>query len=305
MDDAKPRLSLFDWSLKAIVERPETWTAAKYVTTGNADVDEALGGGLRQGGVTLVVGRSGRGKTTTAANWALCAAAAGVPVLYYSLELNAGDIVKLIASQVSGVPRRAIDRNNLTIQQATEVGRATKKMAAWPMTIIDNTAGITIGRAEIADITATAVEALGVRLVVVDYLNLIANDGIESTEYATDLANSAAMKALAQRNDVAVLCIAALRKRGAIASKQSATRQKSEAAVTMDDVLGAGRLVYDSTAVIHVNSIARASGGGELRLDILKTRFSAATNEPIILDWRPAHGRIESPVKAYDPERDG
>ncbi|HWL92316.1 MAG TPA: DnaB-like helicase C-terminal domain-containing protein [Phycisphaerae bacterium] len=291
--------SLKEHSLGAIVADARTWEPAQYVPSGILAVDDALGGGLRQGGVTLLVGRSGRGKTTLAVQTAWHCARAGIPVCFYSMEMSGADVAKLICSQVTGVARRGIDRGDLTASQAERVMAARDAMASWPMTILDSSClphGLT--RREIEQITTIGREALGWRLVVVDYLNLIANDGSDTTEYQTDVLNSTAIKRVAQANDVAVLCIAALRKSAVMAARDKAKGANNSRPVTLDDVLGAGRLVYDATAVLHVNGISDENGN-RLEVEILKSRFSAQQDGPLSLDWHPEHGRIESPVANY------
>jgi circadian clock protein KaiC len=58
----------------------------KWVSSGNADLDEILGGGYRQGSCILVTGPTGVGKTTLASLFAAAACRRGERVLYISFE---------------------------------------------------------------------------------------------------------------------------------------------------------------------------------------------------------------------------
>lgn len=72
--------------------------------SGFALLDDALGGGLRAGTLTLLAGAQGEGKTTFALQVARCCARAGRPVLFFSFELDAEVLLqKAIAAEAAGL----------------------------------------------------------------------------------------------------------------------------------------------------------------------------------------------------------
>ena len=66
--------------------------------TGIVGFDDLLGGGLRSGTGTLIVGASGTGKTTLACSIAKAACAAGARVLYLTLEEGATSLIETMRS---------------------------------------------------------------------------------------------------------------------------------------------------------------------------------------------------------------
>ncbi|HKP48575.1 MAG TPA: ATPase domain-containing protein [Gemmatimonadales bacterium] len=58
------------------------------VGTGVSGLDEMLGGGLRRGSTSLIIGPTGSGKTTLGLQFALAAAAANEPTLYVNFQEN-------------------------------------------------------------------------------------------------------------------------------------------------------------------------------------------------------------------------
>jgi replicative DNA helicase len=81
-------------------------TDARIWPTGFPLLDDALGGGLRSGTLTLLAGAQGEGKTTFALQAARWSARTGRPVLFFSYELDAEVLLqKVIASEAAELGR--------------------------------------------------------------------------------------------------------------------------------------------------------------------------------------------------------
>jgi replicative DNA helicase len=77
-------------------------TDARIWPTGFPLLDDALGGGMRAGTLTLLAGSQGEGKTTFALQAARWSASTGRPVLFFSYELEAEVLLqKVIASEAA------------------------------------------------------------------------------------------------------------------------------------------------------------------------------------------------------------
>jgi len=267
-----------------------TWAPVYHVATGFAALDGGLNGGLRVGGVHLLVGKSGRAKTQTVTQLGLNAARAGVAVGFVSLEMSRRDVGHLIAANLADVPRTWLSDGTLHGAPAERVKRVLHDFAALPLVVLDDAYWEgPLTRTKLAGIVADGRKRFGWRLVVVDYLGLLGNEPTDGSEYTADLENSAALKRLARVQDIALVVVAALRKYG----------RKDETPTGLDDVLGAGRLVYDAYNVFDVNCEQSpcADGmkpSGLVRLRPLKTRYAglAAAVGELRFRWWPSIGRI-------------
>lgn len=160
-----------------------------------------------------------------------------------------------------------------------------------PLVILDDDYWLAgLDRTRLAEIVAAGCRQFKWRLVLVDYIGLLAKEEADRSEYESDLLNSAVFRRIARQNDIALVAVSALRK---------PTGAQAEKDVALSDVLGAGRLGYDSTTVIAIRAKQEPGTAGHPRgtvtLHILKSRFSGAMHgEPVSLTWHPGWGRIEN-----------
>ncbi len=122
--------------------------AALRISTGFAEVDDVLGGGLMPGGVVLLAGQPGIGKSTLLMQLALIIAKTK-PVLYVSGEESAGQ-VKLRAERLGGK-----DSSNVSLATSTSADdiAATISEGQYSLVIVDSMQ--TVAMAEIASAPGT------------------------------------------------------------------------------------------------------------------------------------------------------
>ena len=281
------------YTLGSILRDEATWKPIERVQTGFAGFDHGLGGGLRVGSVHAFTGPTGNGKSQTVAQIAANAALAGTPVAFVSLELSRMDVAQLIVAAHSGVDRSKVA--DLTTCQSDDeraaIRQAIADVADWPLVIFDNDfwrGGLT--RSGLAALVADGVKRFRWKIVVVDYCGLLEKEDGDGTDYAADVANSTALKRIAVENRVAMLAVVALRKSAAFKKTGNVNSE-----IALDDILGAGRFVYDCDTVFVITcehplqKMYDAAGGVVIRT--LKSRFSnpGAMAE---LNWYPRCGRI-------------
>lgn len=269
-----------------ILRAPKTWAPKTYIRTGLSWLDARLCGGFRTGGISLLCGKTGQGKTQLAVTIAGNAARAGIPVGFLSLELGAEEIVQLITAQVSGVPRLKLATGNLNDSDAAALRKTIGDCGDIPLTILDDDfwpGGL--DRDRLAALVGEGCKRFGWRLVVLDYLGLLVPSEIDRDQYDTDLRHSAELKRLARKNDVAILVVGAVRK--------GATFRTIEA-MTIDDVLGAGRIAYDAQTVLGVGCEHGDADSGLVKVRDFKMRFAPCDQnaDPVQLRWRPRCGAI-------------
>jgi replicative DNA helicase len=142
--------------------------------TGYPDLDHLLGG-LRPGQLVIIAARPSGGKTALALNIAANNAAAGVPVLFVSLEQPESEIAGRLLSMHSGVPMHRFTRGaRLTPDEAARLNEAGSRsgFGGYPLHMDDNPDQTA---AQVAALCRYAVRRHGVALVVVDYVQLIAS----------------------------------------------------------------------------------------------------------------------------------
>lgn len=180
-------------SLGDIWHDETTWEAAKYVPTGLREFDTASGGGLRAKGVHMLVGKPGRAKTQTCIQIAVNAAVAGTPVGVVSLEMGGAEVAQLALAQLSRIPRSFIAAARLNHADAATCRSVREKHSAIPLTILDDVAWPKgLNRERLALLVAEGVQRFGWKLVLLDYLGLLAPGEQDRSDFQTDLLNSTA-----------------------------------------------------------------------------------------------------------------
>lgn len=220
---------------------------------------------------------------TVAAN----AARAKTPVGFFSLELGADEVAQLVAAQRSNVPRAVLARGRADGEYGERLKKVLQDDGDMPLDILDDErwpGGLT--REGFGQLVADGVKRFGWRLIVLDYLGLLVPPKEDRDQFDTDVRTSTALRKLARKHDIAFLVVTHQRK--------GATYRSPEA-TTIDDIAGAGRLVYDAQTVGVVSRKHGDDDTGLVYFRPLKVRF-ARTREDVMMQfrWFPKTGRIEN-----------
>lgn len=215
---------------------------ARGVPSGLADLDNKhLAGGFKPGSVTVVAGRPGTGKSLLATGIVAHASfKLDIPALMISLEMSDAEIYARVASSMCNIPLAALTKgteaDNDWSALAQQAGR-TSDAPLW----IDDSATMTL-----ADIRATARRFRtqhGIRILAIDYLQLISVAATESRERAVaDL--SRGIKVLAKELDIAVLLLAQLNR---------GPEQRLDRRPVASDLRESGAIEADADTVILVH----------------------------------------------------
>jgi replicative DNA helicase len=174
------------------------------LSTGFGALDQVISG--MRGGQLLVVGaRPGCGKTALALGIASANAAAGNGVVFASMEMPAGELTDRILSMRSGVGLRAIREGRLDGRQADAVNRAAHQFGTEPFFVTDSP---DLTAARLASMIRRGIRRRGVRLVVVDYLQLLRpeNDRDQRHLQVGTLARRMKQMAMTCKVPVVLLC---------------------------------------------------------------------------------------------------
>lgn len=171
------------------------------IPTGIHDLDQHLWG-LRLGKTSIWAGRPGMGKSAIVGVVARNASSAGVPVGIVSLEMRAGEWVERMAVAAAGLDTMSATRGRLDDDERWRLLRAMEDLSDLPI-YVDDRGGQTV--TGIARGVRRLVRERGARLVIVDYLQLVAAEDarVQLNQAVTQI--SAALTALAKELDVHVM----------------------------------------------------------------------------------------------------
>ena len=171
--------------------------------TGFQELDEALNGGFRPGGMYVLASRPGVGKSALALHFTRKLGSIDHPIAYVSLEMSASDCGARLLTAASGV-QRPYKRGFLTAEAKRKLATQADRLRHLPVTFIDAheaTMGAICSRLARLDRRP--------RLLVIDYLQLLTCPGHEVRAVEVG-AISRSLKQLALREDLPVLALSQL-----------------------------------------------------------------------------------------------
>ncbi|WP_346342409.1 DnaB-like helicase C-terminal domain-containing protein, partial [Streptomyces sp. SID685] len=205
---AARKASLLGDLLPAALKRATTKpTAEERIPTGFMDLDALLSGGWAPGQLVVVGARPAMGKTTFASGLARAAAITHkIPTYFASLEMSEDELTNTILCSEAKI---ALHHLKQGIVSDGDLARAALKLPAMgeaPLHIDDNPNVTLPGlRATVRNLVRTA----GLRLLVVDYLQLMQAPRAESRQVAVSML-SRGLKLLAKEFGITVVVLAQL-----------------------------------------------------------------------------------------------
>lgn len=186
------------------------------LSTGLPSLDDATCG-LCEGDMTVLAGQTSAGKTALMAQIALVCAETGITtngaVVVESIEMSRKQVQCRIASHLSGVELFKVRKGLLFNQEIDQVKEAMRRTISWPL-YVDEAPTVTV-----RELRAKCRRLAGmrrIRLVVVDYLQLLTSDSDRSgrsgdNNRATEVGNMArGLKLLAGELQCHVIALAQL-----------------------------------------------------------------------------------------------
>jgi len=206
------------------------------IMTGFPGVDKILQG-FRPGRFCVLGGRPSHGKTQLALQIAEHAARMGSPVLFVTMEMPTIDLEGRLLCTISRVDSARAESGELVQADWDAIARAQARLQDSPCYLI-TWPGITIS--ELRSLVRRQKRRLGIKLVVVDYIQIMDAGEYESRQVAVSQL-SCGLKTLSVDADVAVLACSQLRRfddRGAERRPRlSGLRESGSLEQDADDVL--------------------------------------------------------------------
>jgi replicative DNA helicase len=223
-----------------MLERLEAGQSLLGVDTGFSVLNH-LTSGWQRTDMIILAARPSMGKTALALNFLLKAARAGNPVLMFSLEMSADQLAMRLLSTISGLEARQIRGKRWSRDDHLRLGRAIDELGAMPI-FIDETPGISV--AELRSKARRAVTQHQVKLVVVDYLQLMSLPPRAESHQLGIAAISRALKALAKELSVPIMALSQL-------SRQVEQRGGDKRPM-LSDLRDSGAIEQDADLVLFV-----------------------------------------------------
>lgn len=225
-----------------LLESRATGTGSPVIPTNLYDLDHMLGGGLRAGTLTTIMGRPAMGKSSAMFGLARSVANLGT-VAIFSLEMTRDQIIERMVSAIAGIPVSDLVKITPESTAWEKLGPALSVLSAMPV-VIDDSYPITVHQ------IAAKLRQLGSRLkqsgkpplklVVIDYLQLLCSGS--STELVSELSRATkALVALAKELSVPIVLLSQINR---------SNEKTGDKRPTLSDGRGAGTIEEDSAVVI-------------------------------------------------------
>jgi replicative DNA helicase len=227
---------------------------------------DALTGGWRGGQLVVLAGRPGTGKSATMLHFARAAAASGVPVCIFSLEMPAGQLAGRMLVGSSGVDSGAFRTGNVDGSGWTKIETAGATLSAMPVFLNDR-ASITMGAIR------SQCKAMHRRgkcgMVIIDYLQLLdtstRNPNINREREIAAASRSA--KLLAKELDVPVILLSQLSRK---------VEERADKTPLLSDLRESGAIEQDADMVVFIDRPAMY--GAQM---ITTTRYGLISSEGV------------------------
>lgn len=208
------------------------------VPTGFRDFDQ-LTNGLHPGQLIIIAARPGLGKSTLALDLARNAAIhADMPAIFFSLEMSKSEIAMRLLSAEASVKLQSMRTGNVSDDDWQKIARTQGAIAEAPL-YIDDSPNMTL--VEIRAKCRRLKQKVGLKLVVIDYLQLMTSGKRVESRQQEVSEFSRALKLLAKELEVPVIALSQLNRN---------SEQRADKRPAVSDLRESGSLEQDADMVI-------------------------------------------------------
>ncbi len=234
------------------------------VPTGFSEMDE-LTNGLHPGQLIIIAARPALGKSTLALDFARSAAIGNnMPAIFFSLEMGRSEIAMRLMSAEGAVPLHTMRKGALDSRDWTTIAATRGRINDAPL-YIDDSPNMTL--VEIRAKCRRLKQRAGLKLVVIDYLQLMTSGKRVESRQQEVSEFSRALKLLAKELQVPVIALSQLNR---------GPEQRQDKKPAISDLRESGSLEQDADMVIllHRESAydAESARAGEADLIVAKNR---------------------------------
>lgn len=245
--------------------------------------------GMRGTHVIVLAARASMGKTALAMDIIRRCTKRGDPAIFFSLEMGGLELVERMLAAESGVSGYKIRKNELDEIDQQKLMEAAERLHTLPL-MIDDRSEVTC--AQIGAVIRRMKRSHGIKLAVVDYLQLIESESGAQTREQEVSQISRRMKKLAKALEIPIVLIAQL-------SREVEKRQNNRP--RLSDLRESGAIEQDADQVWFVHRpeyYDPEDRPGEAEIIVAKNRSGPVTtpNQQIWLHW------VASTMSFREPE---
>jgi replicative DNA helicase len=258
-------------------------------------LDRAMKGGLRPGKLIILAARPSVGKSSASMAMCLRIAGNGHPVLFLSQEMPDDELTDRAISSAAGVDGEAIASGHISDAGWGALVAGVEDLRGMPLWIDDQPA------MTLMDIRSKARRIKGLKLLVVDYLQLCSSTLTRESRTAQVGEISRGLKALAKELGICVIALSQLNRE---VEKRPGKRPQ------MSDLRDSGEIEQDADSVLFLWPLTEKteSGSMPIGLDVAKNRggrrpVSVMRFDPSIQRWHESTEQFEeftAKTKAMD-----
>jgi replicative DNA helicase len=208
------------------------------VPTGFADLDD-LTNGLHPGQMIIVAARPALGKSTLALDFARAAAIKNdMPTIFFSLEMGRSEIAMRLLSAETSVPLQNMRKGTVDSRDWTTIAATRGRINDAPL-YIDDSPNMTL--VEIRAKCRRLKQRVGLKMVVIDYLQLMTSGKRVESRQQEVSEFSRALKLLAKELQVPVIALSQLNR---------GPEQRADKLPALSDLRESGSIEQDADVVI-------------------------------------------------------
>jgi replicative DNA helicase len=210
-----------------------------YFSTGFANLDGILGGGLMRGEYYILAARTSMGKTSIALQIADYIAQKNGPTLYVSLEMTHRQITAKRLARLTAIGAKRLLNQPLTEEEYRKVAVASNELSKIPLAVNRKPTATAL------DIQNMALKSKA-QMVVIDYLGLVKpNETTKQREKRNEQVAelSHGLKTLALKLDIPIVCLVQINREA---------EAKSDKRPQMSNLRDSGDIEQDADAIMMI-----------------------------------------------------
>ena len=276
------------------------------IPTGYAGMDE-ITSGWQASDLVIIAGRPAMGKTSFALSIAKNVAVDyGVPIGFFSLEMNNVQLVNRLISNVCEVSGRKILNGQLDPSDWERLDKRIGRLTDAPI-YVDDTPGLSVF--ELRTKARRLVREKGVKIIMIDYLQLMNANGMKFGSRQEEVSTiSRSLKGLAKELDIPVLALSQLSRN--VENREGLEGKRPQ----LSDLRESGAIEQDADMVLFVHRpeyyhIYQDEKGNDLHgmAQIIIAKHRKGSTGDVLLNFRGEFTRFQDPTEAAasSPTADG
>lgn len=274
------------------------------IPSGYTKFDE-ITSGWQNSDLVIIAGRPAMGKTSFALSIAKNVAVDyHEPIAFFSLEMNNVQLVDRLISNTCSIPGSKIMNGQLTPDEWDRLDKNIRKLTGAPL-YIDDTPGLSVF--ELRTKARRLVREKGVKLIMIDYLQLMTANGMKYGNRQEEVATiSRSLKGLAKELNIPVLALSQLSRN--VEQREGIEGKRPQ----LSDLRESGAIEQDADMVLFVHRpeyyhIYNDEKGNDLRgmAQIIIAKHRKGATGDVLLTFKGEFTRFANPEENYVAPSEG